>query len=332
MGEYSGDLEEGMRKTAFYLRKELSKHHEVLPLEIKKIFPRIFWKEIKNFKPQIIHYIPGPSIKSFLIVKALALYCNGAKTVVSSTHPSSFRFSKKIIPFIKSDLVLTQSNESERMFACLSCKTKFLSSGVDVKKKFLPVPKDIKEGLREKYGVDKEKFVILHVGSVKEGRGIEIFKKMQTKDTQVIIVGNKSMGIERQLYLSIKESGCKILVKYFKNIEEIYALSDCYIFPTSPMNKMNSIEMPLSILEAMACNLPVITTKFGALPRIFEEGDGLIFVEKEENLIDAIEKIKKSDANIKTREKVLLCSWESVIKSLEKVYEKLVFNSDDGDR
>ena len=74
------------------------------------------------------------------------------------------------------------------------------------------------------------------------------------------------------------------------NIEEVYALSDCYVFPTPPMNKINSIEIPLSVLEAMACNLSVITTKFGALPKVFEEGDGLIFVDDGEDGERAIRK------------------------------------------
>ena len=323
IGEYSEDLEEAMRKTTFYLSEELSKHHQVLPLNIKNIFFRSFWRDIKKFKPQIIHYVHGPSIKSFMIVKMLAFYCcKDVKTVVSATHPASFRFSKAIIPFFKPDLILTQSNESEKMFKDLGCKTEFLSGGVDTEK-FIPVSIDIKEELREKYGIDKDKFVILHVGSIKEGRGIEIFKEMRTKDNQVVIIGNISMGIEQNIYQSIKERGCKVLVQYFEDIEEIYALSDCYVFPTPPMNKINSIEIPLSILEAMACNLPVITTKFGALPRIFEGENGLFFVEKREDVFTALDEIKKGIV-IKTREKVLPYSWESIVKRLAEIYERLI--------
>ena len=323
IGEYSGDLEEAMRKTTFYLSEELSKQHQVLPLNIKKTFFRSFWRDIKKFNPQIIHYVHGPSIKSLMIVKTLAFYCKNVKTVVSATHPASFRFSKVIIPFIKPDLVLTQSDESQRMFIDLGCKTEFLPSGVDIEK-FVPVSKDAKEKLRGKYGIDKDKFVILHVGSIKEGRGIEIFKKIgRTKENKVVIIGNRSAGIEQHLYQSIKESGCNVWIKYFGNVEEIYALSDCYVFPTPPMNKINSIEIPLSVLEAMSCNLPVITTKFGALPRVFEGEAGLFFVENKENIFTALDEIKNGIV-IKTREKVLPYSWKDVVKKLEGIYERLI--------
>ena len=323
IGEYSANLEEGMRKTAFYLSKELSKHHQVLPLDVKKIFFRDFWRRIKGFNPQIIHYIPGPSVKSLMIVKAIAFYYKDAKTVVSATHPSPFRFSKAIIPLLKPDLVLTQSNDSEKMFNDLGFKTKFLPGGVDIEK-FAPVSKDIKEKLREKYGIDKEKFVILHVGSIKEGRGIEIFEKIQTEGNQVIIIGSRLTGIEKQVYRGIKEKGCKVWVRYCKDIEEIYTFSDCYLFPTPPLNKLNSIEMPLSVLEAMSCNLPVITTKFGALPKVFKEGDGLFFVDGGGDFINALESIKNNDIVIKSREKVLPYSWENIRIKLEEIYSRFV--------
>lgn len=346
IGEYSGDLEEGMRKTSFYLSEELSKHHQVLPLNIKKIFFRSFWKEIRAFKPQIIHYVHGPSLKSLMILKGLAFYCKGVnakeetkvKTVVSATHPAPFRLSKKIFSLFKPDLVLTQSEESERLFKGLGCKTEFLPGGVDLKR-FVPVSDGVKEALRAKYGVEKEKvengkekgdFVILHVGSIKEGRGIEIFKEIaRRKEGQVLIIGSRSTGIEKRLYRSLKESGCKIWVKYFKNVEEVYALSDCYVFPTPPENKINAIEMPLSVLEAMSCNLPVLTTKFGALPRVFVEGEGLVFAEGEGDFVKGVKEIENG-AEIKTREKVLPYSWENVVKRLEVIYEKLVKEKEKG--
>jgi len=323
IGEYSGNLEEGMRKTAFYLSKELSKHHQVLALDIKKLFFRDFWRKSKDFNPQVIHYIPGPSVISFIIVKMLAFYSKNAKTVIYATHPFLPSFSKKIIPLFKPDLILVQSSETEKLFNNLGCETKFLPSGIDVRK-FIPASVKIKEELREKYGIDKEKFVILHVGSIKEGRGIEIFKNLAAKGYEVIIIGNRSTGIEKQIYQSIIQSGCKVWTKYFEHIEEIYALSDCYLFPTSPENKLNAIEMPLSVLESMSCNLPVITTKFGALPKVFEEGDGLFFVENEREIFTVLEKIKNTNMRVKTREKVLSYSWENIGKRLEEIYSNLM--------
>lgn len=325
LGEFSGDLDEGMRKVSFYFAEELSKEHRVLTLDQRNVFTTNFWKDIKNFKPEIIHYIHGPSIKSFILLKVVSLYCRDAKTVMSAMHPGFSFLSKCFIPLFKPDIVLVQSTETEGMFKKLGCNIEFLPCGVDVKK-FIPVTVRVKEKLREKYGIEKDKFVILHIGSIKVGRNVQLLEELQRDDNQVIVVGAVSMGIDKNLVQQLESSGCLVWARYFKSVEEIYALSDCYMFPTPPMNRLNSIEMPLSVLEAMSCNLPVITTKFGALPKVFGEGEGLFFVSKEEDFISIIETIKSSNIDVKTIEKVLPCSWENVGEKLNSIYNRLVAN------
>ena len=325
LGEYSGNLDEGMRKVSSHFNKELAKRHEVLTLDLylSEVLAKTFWKDIKNFNPHIIHYIHGPSIKSFILLKVASLCCRDAKTVMSAMHPGLSFLSKQFITLIKPDLVLTQSYESEDMFKKLKCETKFLPSGVDVER-FKQGMSKTKEELREKYGIDKDKFVILHIGSIKEGRNVHLMEKLQREDSQVIIIGAISTGINKNMAQQLKKSGCLVWERFFENIEEFYALSDCYLFPTPPMNKLNSIEMPLSVLEAMACNLPVITTRFGALPRVFEDSEGLFFADNGDDFINILESIKSTDIDVKTREKILPYSWENIGKKLDENYSMLI--------
>jgi glycosyltransferase involved in cell wall biosynthesis len=323
LGEYSGELDEGMRKVSSHFGEELKKQHQILTLDLRKAFSKDFWKDVKNFNPEIIHYIHGPSVRSFISLKVISFYSRDAKTIISAMHPHFTLLSERFISLFTPNLILTQSYETEAMFKKRGCKTEFLPCGVDVNR-FTPTTARLKEELRKKYGINKEKFVILHVGSVKKGRNVQLLEKLQKENNQVLVVGSTSTRVEPRVYQQLRKNGCIVWIKYFKNIEEIYALSDCYLFPTSPKNKANSIEIPLSILEAMACNLPVIATKFGALLRVFEEGDGLIFVEKEEDFIATLGKIKKTNANTKTREKVLPYSWENIGKKLEEIYSNLM--------
>ena len=88
IGSFQGNPDEGMKKVTLHLSRELSKRHEVLPLKIKSLFSVTSWKQIKDFKPEIVHYVHGPSFKSFLIVKAISTYYRRAKTVMSATHPA----------------------------------------------------------------------------------------------------------------------------------------------------------------------------------------------------------------------------------------------------
>ena len=339
LGEFSGNMDEGMRKVSIHLAEELSKHHKVFSLDLGSVFSKTFWKGIKDFNPQLIHYIFGPTLRSFVLLKIISFYCPGAKTVMSAMRPYFSSLSKYLIPPLKPNLVLAQSYEMEGIFKKLGCKTEFLPCGVDTRR-FGPDLAMTKDELREKHRINKEKFIILHIGSIKEGRNIQLLGKLQKKNNQVVIVGSTSTGIDQKTYQQLKRAGCLIWTNYFERMEEIYALSDCYVFPVVPKKDImgrhiaDSIEMPLSVLEAMSCNLPVITTKFGALPRIFKEGNGLIFAETEteEDFIYGLKEIKNGGVEVRTREKVLPCSWENVVERLEKIYEELVFNQTDGNK
>ncbi len=334
LGDYSGNVDEGMKKVAYHLAQELCRAHSVLPLNAKNFTYPSFWRTLRGFRPQIVHYVPGPSILSFLLVRFIKTYCRGTKTVVSAMHPAfyspsyfshgfTYGFSslfKPVLPWLKPDLVLTQSQKTETMFNQMGFRTAFLPAGVDVSK-FAPVPLETKRQLREKYGLEKGRFVILHIGSIGKFRNLQVLKGLQGED-QVLIAGSTSTGVHRQLHQELKEKSCLVWTSYFDRVEELYLLSDCYVFPAR--DEMSAIEMPLTVLEAMSCNLPVVSTRFGALPRAFSEGEGLIFVEKEEDFLPALNQIKNGNMMVKTREKVLPYSWEKVAKKLEQIYADLL--------
>ena len=299
------------------MTEELSKSHEVIKLDIKRTFK---FREIKNFNPEIVHFVVGPNtILTFAVAKMLSLF-NNVKVIISALQPSPF-YLRGLVTLMKPDLMLIQSYKYGKMFKDLGCKTRFLPNGVDINR-FVPVSRKFKEELREKYKIEQDKFVILHVGPIKKRRNIEIFRDLQKDDAQVIIIGRESQESDMNLYQTLERKGCIILRNYLKNIEDVYALSDCYVFPC--FDEYSCIEMPVSVLEAMACNLPVVTTKFRALPRAFDEGGGLFFAETEEDFFKPLEKIKNSDMEIKTREKILPYSWDRVAKRLEVIYDELL--------
>ena len=318
-------LDEGQRNVATHLSNELSKRHNVYHVNAREnVFSKKFWKTLKRSEPDIIHIFLRPNISTFIYGKILKGLCRGAKTVISALQPPLNPYlAEAIIPFLKPDLVLTLSDDTARLFASLGCNTAFLDCGVN-SQKFVPVDEEKKRALRKKYGIEKDKFVILHVGSITAGRNLlDMVDIQNNKDNnQILVVTNTTFTPDSRVYKELKESGCIILQEYFEHIEEIYQLADCYLFPT--LNKSACIELPLSILEAMACNLPVITTRFGALPRVFSEGEGLRFIDNKDDIHLALKKIKYQAISIKTREKVISHTWEKVARNLERIYTVLL--------
>lgn len=334
VADYS-EPDEARKVIAHNLSSELSKKHSVLRADIRNLFSFDFWRNLRNFKPEIIHYIPGASPFSFWIIKLMKHLSGKPRTVMfsmlnpfhSPLHSLYYLFSYLsmwTILIMKSDIVIVQSRIAEKVFNKLGCATSFVvCSGVD-SNRFIPATETRKEEWRKKYGVDQKIFAILHIGSIRKWRNVEVLKRIRgyNGSTQFILVGRTSTELEKGIALELEKVGCRIMNKYQPNIEELYALADCYVFPTT--DPVGSIDIPLSVLEAMAANLPVISTRFGGLPEIFEQGDGLFFFEREEELVDIIKTLRSKNSEIKTREKVISYSWENIAKNLERVYQNLL--------
>ena len=316
VGHQVREPDEGVRKIAHQLAQELERRHEVLRLSITDARA---WTSIRGFQPGVIHYVLSPTVQGLAAAKVLSFAYKPAGTVMSAPHPH-LRSLGKIAWLFRPDLVLVQAEDSERRFASLGFRTQFLPNGVDTER-FVPVNGRAKERLREKYGIKKDRFVVLHVGSVKRGRNVQLMQTLQRDDNQVLIVGRASEKGGSELADQLGQQGCIVWTDYAPDIQEIYGLSDCYIFPTT--DRRYCIEMPLSVLEAMSCNLPVVTTRFGALPRVFEEGEGLVFANGYADLALGLHKVKNGLPS-RTRDKVLPYAWDKVVASLHQSYEDIL--------
>ncbi|MBI4302331.1 MAG: glycosyltransferase [Chloroflexi bacterium] len=317
VSNYTGRSDEGMRKVAFHMEEGLSQRHQVLHLSLSRVLSPSFWKEARDFKPHIIHYVPGSSLWSFAITRALA-WLTGGRTVLSAHFiPRSF-LSRCLLLFFKPDLVLVQSEETEAHFSHLGCVIKFFPNGVDTQR-FSPATEEEKACLRRRFGLEEKKFYFVHVGPIVKGRGLEALAEvLDMKNSDIIVVGSVTIPANPRLMKKLEQRGCIVWHSYIENIEEAYRLADGYVFPTPPGSR-HAVELPLSVLEAMACNLPIVATKFGALPRLVEEGDGFFWLNGRASLQRQVAAVKEG-TGVKTREKVSSYSWGNVISQLEQFY------------
>ncbi|MCG2829230.1 glycosyltransferase family 4 protein [Methanothermobacter sp. K4] len=329
LGEFDVELDEAMRKTAFYLYEHLSRENEVLILNPRDILSFKFWTDLINFRPSVVHYVSGSSLLSFVILKLVSMAV-GSKSIISIMRPTFSAISLRFIKLFKPTILIAQASLTEERFRNLDFNTVFLPVvGVDMSR-FNPSVRTHKIRLRRKFNLKPEVFLVLHVGSIKNGRNLKWLSNIQSiENVQVLIVGAVSQGSDKKLLRELKDVGCIIWNRYFEDIENIYALADCYVFPVVyrenivGKSEADCIDMPLSVIEAMACNLPVITTNFGGLSRVFDEGDGLIFVRNVRELVDAVEFVKDQDLTIKTHDKVKDYSWINISRRLLDAYKKV---------
>jgi glycosyltransferase involved in cell wall biosynthesis len=328
--DLSFPIDEGIRHFAGSLIEGWSQEYRVLGLSVRstgriatpstislrtnKFFLsyRLF-SRLHRFKPDIICYVPSASatVFSFLRARMLKLCCPGAKVVMVSLQPRSYgRISRYLIPQLSPAIIFVQNEDARQKLTALGCDARLLGSGVDLEK-FIPVSREKKIELRVKYSLDPAAFTVLHVGHMTWGRNIRFLTDIGREHVaQVIFVGSSLKHPDRvEMSAELSGGGIRIFDKYMDNIEELYQLSDCYVFPV--VSDKSCIGTPLSVLEAMACNLPVVTLRYGLLPHLFEEGQGLFFADTPEELMQGVARIKNING-CHTREKVTGYSWERI--------------------
>lgn len=334
-GGLSGSYDEGLKNFIRDSTRELSQGNVLLvistqgnqsadesaeTLKANRMFlnPSLL-RAINQFGPDAVIYAPSSSatLFGFLRAKLLKSCSKGAKVVLVALQPRRYSFlARNLMPLLKPDLVLAQSQSFGDELSRLGCSVELIASGVDLSR-FHPLNDKRKLDLRRKHGVQTQKFVVLHVGHINRNRNVHVFNLVQSSETQVVLVGRKSVTQDQALLQELKSGGVTILTDYIGKIEELYQLSDCYVFPV--LSRDAAIDIPLSVLEAMACNLPVVSTRYGGLTSIFQEGNGFFYLNHPEELPEKVEAAKHADC-VRTRSLVEPFSWHKVAEDmLEKV-------------
>jgi glycosyltransferase involved in cell wall biosynthesis len=275
-----------------------------------------FRRLIKILSPSVILYIPGSSgtiggfLRSFALRKFIA---PNTKIYLLCLQLRKYSFVDKIIiSLIRPSTTITTNEENRKIFEELGLNVKKIFLGIDVDK-FIPVDERTKKDLRVKYNLPLDKKIVLHIGHIKSNRQlIELCDNIDNK-FQLLIVGSTSTEQDESLKAKLLDKGARIISDYIENIQEVYQLSDCYIFHVT--NNAAAIDIPLSVLEAMAVNLPVITTKYGDLPIMLNEKiNGLHFVENRNQIKEKLEFVFGEQSLTETRRAVLNYTWEKVLK------------------
>lgn len=324
LGSYKGRKDEGMANVSYNLYESVKRNgFDTSLLDISEIWSVKFWKELKKIRPDILHLVPGPTLKGLVLAKILQKMIN-SKLIVSATKPVMPSYFSKISRFIRPDIVIVQSSKSEAIFKDVGYDTTFIPNGVDTDK-FVPVSSVMKQELRTKYGFKKDDFIVLHVGPLKKGRNQEAL--LRINNVKVLLVTSITNPSENDLFeLFDRKTNVTLWTTYIEDISEIYSMVDVYVFPV--FKELNSIDIPLSVLEAMSCNLPVISSNYGGLANIVKEGEGFYYMYNEKQLLEICQEIKMGNVKINTRKKIEEYSWNTISQMISNLYKSLCCRED----
>ncbi len=334
-------FDEGIKNVTYNLLRRLRQEHVVMGLTTAGAdIPELGVQDIphmnrllvngqlaallREFRPERICYVPTASMTLFSFIRAWVLgrYVPGTPVTMVALQPRrQGALARRLVPHIAPARVIVQSRASADLLAYLGPRVRFVPAGVDTKR-FRPISPAERETLRRKYGLRTSRPIALHVGHIHAGRNVGVLEALQRAGVvQALLVGSTSTRQDAELAHQLQRAGVWVLAEYLPAVEEMYQLADLYLFPPAPdmpAERTPAIEMPLSVLEAMACDLPVASTRFGGLPALFPEGAGMRYVDDawdEEAWVRAVQAALADGAG-HTRQRVLPFGWDRFVTAV----------------
>ena len=165
-----------------------------------------------------------------------------------------------------------------------SNKIHLIPNSVDTTRFTAPEPGQ-KFFLREQLGLPREAVIAIYTGRLVSYKGLplllRVWNEIRTKHSNVLLIlaGTGGLDIhncEQELREYVTSNHMEQHVRFtgaVDNVAEYLQASDLFVFPTE------NDAFPSSLVEAMACGLPVLATPVGAIPTIIKNGENGILVE-----------------------------------------------------
>jgi len=208
-------------------------------------------------------------------------------------------------------------------------KTHVVRAGVDLNN--LNPRIDGKE-IREKYGFNDEDRVLFFVGWLYHFSGLKEaaieLSKVKDETIKLLIVGDGDAFEKLQEIKKEYELDGKMIMagrQPYELLPNFLAAADICLLPGYDNEIMRDI-VPIKMYEYMAMSKPVVATRLPGLIREFGEGNGIVYVDRPEDVITkSIELLQNGTVKklgLKARSFVEKNNWDVVTGEYERILEK----------
>ncbi|NTV51812.1 MAG: glycosyltransferase family 4 protein [Candidatus Firestonebacteria bacterium] len=328
-------FDEGMKVFSLHLARYFSKNYDFLgitnqgedrvelkvrTLEFSKMMgSRDLTRTLRAFSPEVLVYLPWASVttNSFLRAWRLKRMLPGTPLVLiglqARRHGTLGRWLIRHAPV---DQLLVQGQSSAAYFRNLGRSTRQIPSGVDLAR-YRPVNAREKAELRKKHRIPAKVRLLSHVGHLRASRNTEMLRAAARRPGwQVLMIASSHAQPDLALKASLQQAGIEVRLEFIEKMEEIYQISDAYLFPV--MDEQGAIGMPLTVLEALACDTPVISSAFGALPDILAASEVVYFIKDTADLESAMHALEKGVPRGVARALAQPYAWEKIFDTYLK--------------
>lgn len=298
--------DEGIKKFAFSVARAFKNDHDVIVINVDRSGvgatedivqvpgTRTFMngalkRTIRAHRPDWVLYVPSPSntLSSNIRASMLARHAKTPVIMVGLIPRWHEGWRRHVARMFAPAITLVPSYASLLRLTRQGAAGDVIPVGVELG--------DLRSGddrhaLRDKLGIRHDAYVFLHVGHTRPRRNVVALTALAgDSDTEIISISSTSTPEDSDVRSELDKAGIRV-IREFVNVGEFYRAADCYVFPVH--DSEGCVEMPLSVLEALACGLPVLTTPFGGLPDFFEEGDDLRYWRDEDELVNAANRMR----------------------------------------
>lgn len=306
----NGQVNEGMRNVATHIAKVFEKDHEVRYSGLKSV-----GSIIKNSRACDVTIIFARANKLvYWLSRIVAMFSKNLWIVCVQKPEADFTDLVQKHP-LKANYLTIVEKDLDEIVLRPDCRKELFSVGIKADK-FSPVDKDRQAELKGKYGFSPNRPLVIHVGHCSAGRGLEDFAAITDADRMVVASG---MFENAETVKTLEDAGVRIHKGYLEHVEEIYQMADVYLFPTHSTEYVISI--PLSVMEALSCGVPVIGYKdFKNLTAIPAENGAVTLINNWDELNAAVMKAaeRKADRSYLTSPK----TWEQVADDVLAIIQK----------
>lgn len=231
---------------------------------------KMLWFLWKRKEPVL--YIPTVAKAHTMAVRTfiLSLFARKGISVIQVMRYQTGAISRLLLKLSRAKLVMFSRDSWKYYEELLGEQSVYLKAGVD-SSRFRPVTEEQKRALRGKYQLPLDQKIVLHVGHMQTGRNVEVLTMLDDSAHGVLVTStyakeNQDEALRQRMY---GNPNITVIDTYLPNIEELYQLADVYLFPVTKWH--NCIDVPLSAMEAAACNIPVVATPYGELKELLDK-------------------------------------------------------------
>jgi hypothetical protein len=157
-----------------------------------------------------------------------------------------------------------------------------LPGGVDLQR-FRPVSAGEKAMLRRRWSMPRDRQVVLHVGRLRHGETMRGILGLARAGATVVFVTSRHDAESEPLRQRLFAAGVVVRDGYHAQMEQLYNLSDCYVFAAE--GRESGPDVPLSVLEALASDLPVLGLRLGPAGDALATFPGVTLVQDASTLV-----------------------------------------------